>query len=77
MIAMLSGVMSELQTMLARHRGLRLRIATELKIQPSAVRGWKKVPAERVLDVERISGISRHILRPDVFGPAPAGEAAA
>ena len=44
--------MNELQTMLARHRGLRLRIANELDIQPSAVRGWKKVPAERVLDVD-------------------------
>lgn len=33
-----------------------------------AVSQWKKVPAERVLDVERITGISRHDLRPDVFG---------
>ncbi|PZP64983.1 MAG: hypothetical protein DI604_25710, partial [Delftia acidovorans] len=29
---------------------------------------WKKVPAERVLEVERVTGISRHELRPDVFG---------
>ena len=32
---------------------------------------WKergRVPAHRVLDVERITGISRHVLRPDVFG---------
>jgi DNA-binding transcriptional regulator YdaS (Cro superfamily) len=33
-----------------------------------AVSQWRKVPAERVLDVERITGISRHDLRPDVFG---------
>jgi DNA-binding transcriptional regulator YdaS (Cro superfamily) len=30
-----------------------------------------RVPAERVLEVEQLSGISRHELRPDVYGPAP------
>lgn len=35
-----------------------------------AVSQWKRVPAGRVLEVERITGISRHHLRPDVFGPA-------
>lgn len=39
-------------------------------VSPQAVSQWKKVPAERVLDVERITGISRHSLRPDVFGDA-------
>lgn len=37
-------------------------------VTPQAVSQWKKVPAERVLDVERITGVSRHGLRPDVFG---------
>lgn len=37
-------------------------------VSSQAVSQWKKVPAERVLDVERITGISRHELRPDVFG---------
>lgn len=37
-------------------------------VTSQAVSQWKKVPAERVLDVERITGISRHDLRPDVFG---------
>ncbi|WP_018900390.1 Cro/CI family transcriptional regulator [Rhizobium sp. 2MFCol3.1] len=37
-------------------------------VTSQAVSQWKKVPAERVLDVERITGISRHELRPDVFG---------
>lgn len=36
-----------------------------------AVSQWKKVPPERVLDVEGVTGVSRHELRPDVFGPAP------
>lgn len=39
--------------------------------------GGRKVPAERVLEIERLTGVSRHALRPDVFGPAPSAEAAA
>jgi DNA-binding transcriptional regulator YdaS (Cro superfamily) len=39
-------------------------------LRPQAVSQWTQVPAERVLEVERITGISRHDLRPDVFGPA-------
>lgn len=35
-------------------------------ITPQAISQWKRVPAERVLDVERVTGISRHDLRPDL-----------
>lgn len=53
-------------------RGTKQAIATELGITAGAVSQWRNgVPAERVLDVERITGISRHELRPDVFGPSP------
>lgn len=45
-------------------------------VTSQAVSQWKKIPAERVLDIERLTGISRHELRPDVFGEAPAREAA-
>lgn len=41
-----------------------------LKITPQAVLQWPRVPAERVLEVETHTGISRHDLRPDIFGPA-------
>lgn len=36
-------------------------------ITPQAISQWKRVPAERVLDVERISGVPRHELRPDLY----------
>lgn len=39
--------------------------------------GARRIPAERVLDIEAFTGISRHDLRPDVFGEAPATEDAA
>lgn len=40
-------------------------------ITSQAVSQWKRVPADRVLDVERITGVSRHDLRPDIYGPQP------
>jgi len=33
--------------------------------------GRRRVPAERVLQIEKLTGISRYDLRPDVFGPSP------
>ncbi|TPK15197.1 helix-turn-helix domain-containing protein [Mesorhizobium sp. B2-5-9] len=47
------------------------KLAEGLGIKHQAFYSWKKVPAERVLDFERLTGISRHVLRPDVFGPEP------
>jgi len=46
-------------------------LSRHFEITPQAVLQWKKCPADRVLDVERITGISRHELRPDIFGAAP------
>lgn len=34
--------------------------------------GRRKVPAERCLEVERVTGVSRYDLRPDVYGQRPA-----
>lgn len=44
-----------------------------LGVSQAAVWGWLNdkglLPAEHVLAVERETGISRHRLRPDVYGP--------
>lgn len=52
-------------------------LAARLRIGAPTLCKWEKgrVPAERVLDVERETGISRHELRPDIYGPT--AEAAA
>lgn len=42
-----------------------------------AISQWDRVPAARVLDVEAVTGVSRHCLRPDIYGPAPSEDAAA
>lgn len=52
------------------NRVKKFQLAQELGITHGAISQWSQVPSERVLDVERITGISRHELRPDVFGPA-------
>lgn len=50
-------------------RGLIRKVALELGIMPSAVAQWERVPAERLPEVERITGIPRHKLRPDICPP--------
>lgn len=47
-------------------------LADAIGLHRATVWGWKRIPAERVLAVERATGISRHELRPDLYGPAPA-----
>lgn len=50
--------------------GGRAAVARELGVTPEAVRQWikKKLPAERAVDLERLSGVHRSSLRPDLWG---------
>jgi DNA-binding transcriptional regulator YdaS (Cro superfamily) len=48
-------------------RGLGAKITRELGLSRGAVSQWPRVPAERVIDVERITGIPREELRPDIY----------
>lgn len=52
------------------------KLARALGISHQAVLKWRRLPAERVLEVERLSGVSRHELRPDIY-PRAAEEVAA
>ena len=54
------------------HRGAVAHLARELGISHAAIRQWGRVPAERVVEVERITGIPREALRPDLYRRAPA-----
>jgi hypothetical protein len=42
-------------------------VAAECRIRPGAVRLWRKVPPLRVPSVERATGRSRHLIRPDLY----------
>lgn len=46
-------------------------LAKLLGLRQSHISNWKnrnkRVPAERVLEIERVTGVSRHELRPDLY----------
>lgn len=46
------------------------RLAREIGITRGAVAQWDKVPAERIGDVSRVTGIPFDRLRPDLFKAA-------
>lgn len=57
-----------------KDNGLTLEaLAARFGVQKAAVWKWERhrPPADKVLDIEAETKISRHVLRPDVFGEAP------
>lgn len=42
-----------------------------LNITVQAVCQWQRIPVQHVLTIEAKSGVSRHLLRPDIYGPMP------
>lgn len=52
---------------LRNERGMMTRIAKGLGLTLAAVSLWKKIPSERVVEIESITGIPREQLRPDLY----------
>jgi DNA-binding transcriptional regulator YdaS (Cro superfamily) len=51
--------------------GSRTKLAKIMGVSQSCITQWdrrKRIPAARVIEIEKITGISRHVLRPDIFG---------
>lgn len=66
--------MHPFQEFLAR-RGAKAELARALGITHAAVQQWgDRVPAERTVEVERITGIPREALRPDLYRRPPMSE---
>jgi DNA-binding transcriptional regulator YdaS (Cro superfamily) len=57
----------DLKSIFAKHGVVKLHLAKSLGITHGAVNQWRRVPAERVVEVERITGIPREKLRPDLY----------
>lgn len=38
-----------------------------LGISQAAVSKWKRIPAERIIDIEAGTGVPREVLRPDLY----------
>jgi TorA maturation chaperone TorD/DNA-binding transcriptional regulator YdaS (Cro superfamily) len=51
-------------------------LARALGISQPSVPNWSRVPAERVLAVESLTGVPRTTLRPDLYPPDPPAETA-
>ena len=51
--------------------GSQVALAALLNIRQSHISNWmhrqKRIPAERVIDIEKATGVSRHELRPDLY----------
>ncbi|WP_407459903.1 transcriptional regulator [Xanthomonas campestris] len=58
-----------------RAAGGQRALANALNVHPAMVSQWatarRPVAAHHVLVIETCTGVSRHALRPDVFGPIP------
>jgi DNA-binding transcriptional regulator YdaS (Cro superfamily) len=42
-------------------------LARQLGIAYQSIQGWEKIPAERVVQIEAVTGIPRQELRPDLY----------
>ncbi len=71
--------MEHLTTWIKAKRGRLSRLSERVKVTPSAISQWTEVPAERMGDDSRITGIPLRKLRPDIFERAmkPTREGAA
>jgi len=67
--------MSAIKSAIARYEKPQAAVARHLQVTPQAVHQWVKgqrpVPPRLALQIEADTGVSRHDLRPDVFGDTP------
>ena len=46
-------------------------LAQKIGISQPSVSNWARVPAERVISIEAVTGVARDVLRPDLYGMQP------
>jgi DNA-binding transcriptional regulator YdaS (Cro superfamily) len=61
--------------LIRRQRGMLKRVAETVGLSQGRVSQWDRVPAELLPQVEAITGVPRHILRPDICPPPAADDA--
>lgn len=60
--------MEHLLKYIRSERGRLRDLAAALSVNPATILTWKGVPPRYVLKIEGLTGVSRHDLRPDIFG---------
>lgn len=61
--------MIEIVEVAAKKVGGLAELGRLMGISRNAFYRWREVPPKRVLQLEKISGISRHEMRPDLYPP--------
>lgn len=59
--------METLLDYLKAERGRLKSLAEAIGVTPAAIPQWNKVPADRVVEIEKATGIPRQTLRPDLY----------
>ena len=62
--------MLDVVTKAAEKAGGVVKLASALGIRHPSFHSWERVPAERVLEISKFSGVPPHEIRPDIY-PAP------
>ena len=44
-------------------------LAAGLGIREQSINNWRRVPRGRIMQVERLTGVSRELLAPDLYAP--------
>jgi DNA-binding transcriptional regulator YdaS (Cro superfamily) len=47
--------------------GTRYQLAKLLGLKPASIQGWDRIPYERIVEVEKITGVPREELRPELY----------
>ena len=47
------------------------QLAEHLGVTRQAIEQWRRIPPRHVLTIERLTGLSRYDLRPDIYGDGP------
>jgi DNA-binding transcriptional regulator YdaS (Cro superfamily) len=56
----------------AAGKGGKARLARAIGISPQALHQWTRIPYDRITQVEKVTGVPREQLRPDLYRKADA-----
>jgi DNA-binding transcriptional regulator YdaS (Cro superfamily) len=58
---------AEIVAMVVRKAGSLRALGRALGISYQAIQGWHRIPADRIVTIEKALGIRRELMRPDLY----------